>query len=105
MLARSAAVLAFAACCSAFAPPATPNLAGVTARSSMTSLRMAERVNTKIDLDSPKVATQDSLKAGDKCVYCRCWKSETFPKCDGAHMKHNEATGDNLGPLIVSVEK
>jgi hypothetical protein len=28
------------------------------ARSSMTSLRMAERVNTKIDLDSPKVATQ-----------------------------------------------
>jgi len=25
-----------------------------------------------------------------------------FPKCDGAHMKHNKETGDNCGPIIVS---
>lgn len=63
------------------------------------------RKNTKVDLDSPKVATMDAIEAGKKKVYCRCWESGTFPLCDGAHMKHNEATGDNVGPLIVSVEK
>ncbi|KAJ1403772.1 hypothetical protein B484DRAFT_225131, partial [Ochromonadaceae sp. CCMP2298] len=31
----------------------------------------------------------------------RCWKSETFPYCDGSHVKHNKETGDNLGPLII----
>ena len=49
------------------------------------------KINHKVDLDSPKVATQEKLGAGDKKVYCRCWQSGTFPLCDGAHMKHNEA--------------
>eukprot|EP00956_Cyclotella_meneghiniana_P004220 scaffold5179_cov70-Cyclotella_meneghiniana.AAC.7 len=49
------------------------------------------KINHKIDLDSPKVATQEKLAAGDKKVYCRCWQSGTFPLCDGSHMKHNEA--------------
>lgn len=34
-------------------------------------------------------------------AYCRCWRSGTFPLCDGAHMKHNESCGDNVGPLLV----
>ena len=38
-------------------------------------------------------------------MYCRCWKSSTFPLCDGSHGKHNAATGDNVGPLIVSKAK
>jgi len=47
---------------------------------------------------------QETLEPGAKVVYCRCWLSETFPKCDGSHMKHNKAVGDNLGPLIVTVK-
>lgn len=63
------------------------------------------KINLKIDLDSPKVATMDELEAGSKKVYCRCWMSGTFPLCDGSHVKHNKACGDNVGPLIVSVPK
>ena len=60
------------------------------------------RINNSIDLDSPKVATQEKLSDGDKKVYCRCWQSGTFPLCDGSHMAHNKETGDNVGPLILS---
>ena len=63
------------------------------------------RINQKIDLDSPKVVTADKLfeRSGEnKKVYCRCWKSNTFPLCDGAHVVYNKETGDNVGPLIVS---
>ena len=63
------------------------------------------RINNSIDLDSPKVATQEKLSDGDKKVYCRCWQSGTFPLCDGSHMAHNKDTGDNVGPLILSAAK
>lgn len=63
------------------------------------------KINLKIDLNSSKVVNQESMCGGEKKVYCRCWKSGTFPLCDGAHVEHNKISGDNIGPLIISVDK
>ncbi len=62
-----------------------------------TALNEGQRINEKIELETPKVVTQVTLEPGKKGVYCRCWLSEKFPLCDGTHAKHNEATGDNVG--------
>ncbi|KHN75505.1 CDGSH iron-sulfur domain-containing protein 1 [Toxocara canis] len=60
------------------------------------------RINTTVKLSTDKVIdTVDVEDIGDKKVFCRCWKSSAFPYCDGTHNKHNAATGDNVGPLIV----
>ncbi|GMT17052.1 hypothetical protein PFISCL1PPCAC_8349 [Pristionchus fissidentatus] len=62
----------------------------------------SSRVNKKIRLGEGKVAdTVDVEDIGEKKAFCRCWKSEKWPYCDGTHGKHNKETGDNLGPLIV----
>ncbi|KAJ6651244.1 hypothetical protein lerEdw1_021158 [Lerista edwardsae] len=59
-------------------------------------------VNLQIQKDNPKVVHAfDMEDLGDKAVYCRCWRSKKFPLCDGSHTKHNEDTGDNVGPLII----
>ncbi|KAM3576941.1 hypothetical protein VYU27_001084 [Nannochloropsis oceanica] len=74
-------------------------------KTSRPQLFLQAKINNKVDLESPKVVTMVEMKPGEKKVFCRCWQSGTFPLCDGAHMKHNEATGDNIGPLIVSTPK
>ena len=66
-------------------------------------------VNLKIKKEEAKVV--DIVPCGEienlaqfkdgKLVMCRCWRSETFPYCDGSHVKHNKETGDNVGPLII----
>ncbi|KAL6036122.1 hypothetical protein STEG23_017004 [Scotinomys teguina] len=59
-------------------------------------------VNLQVKKDNPKVVHAfDMEDLGDKAVYCRCWRSKKFPVFDGAHIKHNEETGDNVGPLII----
>ena len=53
--------------------------------------------------DVPKVVDMcfvEDIEESGKKAYCRCWKSKTFPLCDGAHAAHNAATGDNVGPLV-----
>ncbi|XP_012872658.1 PREDICTED: CDGSH iron-sulfur domain-containing protein 1 [Dipodomys ordii] len=64
--------------------------------------RSKAMVNLHIQKDNPKIVHAfDMEDLGDKAVYCRCWRSKKFPFCDGAHTKHNEETGDNVGPLII----
>ncbi|CAD5214226.1 unnamed protein product [Bursaphelenchus xylophilus] len=64
------------------------------------------RCNGKIKLDTDKVVDSTDIEdIGEKKAFCRCWKSEKFPYCDGSHNKHNKDTGDNVGPLIVSGKK
>jgi len=90
----------------AFTPPSTHHATTTLSSSKKTQLHLSKRINNKISLDSPKVATMENYGSTDntKTVYCRCWKSETFPMCDGSHMAHNKECGDNVGPLIVSVD-
>lgn len=60
-------------------------------------------VNASLKKDQAKVVDiLDIEDIGEKKVFCRCWRSSTFPYCDGSHTKHNSATGDNVGPLIIS---
>jgi len=70
-------------------------------------------VNPSIDKDNPKVSTSCTVKDIEdlidknpkkKVSYCRCWRSEKFPYCDGAHRKYNEQCGDNIGPLTIRKE-
>lgn len=70
------------------------------------------KVNYTVQQESPKVV--DTVKCPEienmaqckdgKVVMCRCWKSSTFPHCDGSHNSHNKETGDNVGPLIISTK-
>jgi CDGSH-type Zn-finger protein len=60
---------------------------------------------TGIDKGNPKVVNTvvvpTDLDDKPMVAYCRCWRSGTFPKCDGKHVAHNKDTGDNVGPLLV----
>ncbi|KAL9254924.1 CDGSH iron-sulfur domain-containing protein [Drosera capensis] len=63
-------------------------------------------VNPAIRKDEGKVVDTVVVTELAKPVtaYCRCWRSNTFPLCDGTHVKHNKATGDNVGPLLLKKE-
>lgn len=72
--------------------------------------KKSSKMNYKIQQESKKIV--DNVKCSEienmpqckdgKIVMCRCWKSSTFPYCDGSHNQHNEKTGDNVGPLIIN---
>uniref|UniRef100_A0A1B0GLK5 CDGSH iron-sulfur domain-containing protein 2 homologue n=1 Tax=Lutzomyia longipalpis TaxID=7200 RepID=A0A1B0GLK5_LUTLO len=58
--------------------------------------------NQKIRKHEAKVVdTIDIEDIAEKAAFCRCWKSNNWPYCDGSHGTHNKETGDNLGPVVV----
>ncbi|KAF6160378.1 hypothetical protein GIB67_019147 [Kingdonia uniflora] len=63
----------------------------------------AEAINPEIRKTEPKVVDSVVITELSKplTAYCRCWRSGTFPLCDGSHVKHNKANGDNVGPLLL----
>nr|ABK20944.1 unknown [Picea sitchensis] len=60
-------------------------------------------INPSIRKNEEKVVDNVPIAELSKPItpYCRCWRSQTFPLCDGSHVKHNKATGDNVGPLLL----
>ncbi|XP_020629347.1 CDGSH iron-sulfur domain-containing protein 2 homolog A-like isoform X1 [Orbicella faveolata] len=65
-----------------------------------------EWVNKTHQKEKEKVADAFQIEdLGDKSVFCRCWKSKKFPRCDGSHTQHNKETGDNVGPVVLKRKK
>ena len=66
---------------------------------------VGSRINHLIPVqeEGKKITDRLTLKAGDRVVLCRCWLSKKWPICDGSHGPHNRATGDNVGPAVVTV--
>ncbi|XP_030537742.1 CDGSH iron-sulfur domain-containing protein NEET [Rhodamnia argentea] len=67
----------------------------------------AQAINPEIRKSEEKVVDAVVVSELSKplTAYCRCWRSGTFPLCDGSHVKHNKATGDNVGPLLLKKQK
>ncbi|XP_063990574.1 CDGSH iron-sulfur domain-containing protein 2 homolog [Diachasmimorpha longicaudata] len=71
-----------------------------------TKIALRAKVNHKIKKDVAKVVDMvDVEDITEKTVFCRCWRSENWPYCDGAHGPHNQSSCDNVGPLVINKKK
>lgn len=65
-------------------------------------LKRLGKINPSIRKDERKVAdTFIAEELGDRISLCRCWRSATFPYCDGAHKYYNREFNDNTGPVVI----
>ena len=51
------------------------------------------------------MSISEAFKDKKQIAFCRCWKSKKYPFCDGAHKKHNQETGDNIGPIVIKKDE
>lgn len=43
------------------------------------------------------------IKPGERLSICRCWRSQKFPLCDGAHKAYCAGSKDMVGPAVITV--
>lgn len=70
-------------------------------RKSSKSKRINENKDTMARSLEVNIDNIDRNVSKKKISYCRCWKSKTFPYCDGAHKQHNKECDDQVGPLNI----
>ena len=66
----------------------------------------SKRANNWRQLSDPKVVDRITFKDDQEMLkVCRCWKSGTFPLCDGTHAQYCDSGKDNAGPALIFHEK
>mmetsp|Transcript_24011 Transcript_24011/g.34887 ORF Transcript_24011/g.34887 Transcript_24011/m.34887 type:complete len:126 (+) Transcript_24011:70-447(+) len=63
------------------------------------------KVNWDVCMDEAPTIDCEQVEAGEEKRFCRCWKSTIFPLCEGRHNGHNAHHDDNIGPLVIRINR
>ncbi|OSX80893.1 hypothetical protein BU14_0031s0063 [Porphyra umbilicalis] len=93
----------------AFVSAAAPLALRPSAGSALSTRRPAAARPAALRMSTPPMnpdgekeeKTTHELVTGAKIGLCRCYKSASFPICNGAHAGYNKKTGDKIGPIEV----